>query len=280
MAGFCTKCGSSLPDGQGFCTKCGTAVSGAPLRPAAQPAAPSATASAAPAKGGSSVVKILLICAALVVFLGIVGLAGLVYLGHRYKKELHQMGVDDQSNYVYHGPVLGGVDPCSLLSQEEVGQVVKMEVVRAEKTQGPNVGCEYSVMGNRDELVAKHISRVHKEQSTESQRQEMEGLLASLRAQKIETGDYSRHPGETPVFLFNVDNNAAKMQMGVMHVMLAHMSPGTLTTLPDIGDDAFDIGSTMIMARKGDTLVRAIYLACPCNTDDAVPLLKKIVSKM
>jgi hypothetical protein len=286
MAGFCTKCGSPLADGQGACPKCGAAVANPAARPAQPPSlSPPAGSSAyarpaAPVKTGSPVVKILLIFGVVVLVLGVAGVAGLFYIGHRFKDKLHEMGADDQSNFTYHGPVLGGADPCSLLSKEDVSQVVKKDVVRAEKTLGAAVGCEYNVMGTREDLLAAHSSLVHNGLDSEAQRRQTEAFTNALRSQNVRIGDESRHPGEAAVLLFTVDNNAAKMQMGVMRLTLSRVSSVAVTTIPDIGDDAFDLQNSMMMARKGDTLVRLMYMTCPCTSDDAVSLLKKIVGNI
>ncbi|MGC1617495.1 MAG: hypothetical protein WA765_03300, partial [Candidatus Acidiferrum sp.] len=88
-----------------------------------------------------------------------------------------------------------------------------------------------------------------------------------------------RHPGESPVFIFTVDNNSAAAQMSLSRATLGRLGPG-LVTIPSLGDDAFDVGSAMIMARKGDRVVRILYMMCPCTTDDVVPLAKKIVANM
>ena len=90
MANFCTKCGSSLPEGTKFCTKCGAAIGGgapaaappatATAPQAAAPAAASAVKPAATPAGGGAL-KVVLIVIAVFVGLGILGsvVAGLVF---------------------------------------------------------------------------------------------------------------------------------------------------------------------------------------------------------
>lgn len=316
MAGFCRNCGSPLADGQGFCTKCGTAASGPPTRPAAQPpaaagvpaaprpqappaqaatppqprpqtpvATPQAVA-AAPAKGGSTFVKILLALVAVVFIFGAIGVAGIWYVGHRLKQKAHEMGFDEISN-TSQGPVLGGADPCGLLSKEDVGQMVKLEVVRAEQTRGQEVGCQYSVMGQYTDMVASHLAMVQKDmaqnqkdQLTEAQKQQIDEMTKSMfRSANAQQGNMSRHPGESPVFLFGVGNTGAKAQMSMLRLAFGRMGPA-FTELPEIGDEAFDIGDAMILARKGDKIVHVMYMMCPCGRDDAVTLVRKIVGNI
>jgi hypothetical protein len=52
------------------------------------------------------------------------------------------------------------------------------------------------------------------------------------------------------------------------------------TELPGIGDEAFDIGGAMILARKGNKVVHVMYMMCPCGRADAVSLVKKVVANM
>lgn len=297
MAGYCGKCGSPLADGQAFCGGCGTPVSAPPARPSAPaPAPPSAPPpaarsyapasaaplpTAAPAKSGSTLLKVLLAFVIIIFVLGAAGVAGIWYVGHRIKQRVHDMGLDDISSTanVPRGPALTVTNPCSLLSKADVAQAVKMDVVRAEAPEGSELGCEYSVMGDSVDLVAKHISLLHKDDTSDAQKQMMETFAKSIGQSNDSDTSNPRHPGEAPVFIFSVDNSGAAAQMTLSRATLGRMGPA-LTTLPGIGDDAFDIGNAMIMVRKGDRIVRIMYMMCPCTTDDVVPLAKKIVSGM
>jgi len=306
MAGFCRNCGSPLDDGQAFCGKCGTPVSGPPVRssappppsisnapPAQRPQAASQprpqtpapapqAAAAAPAKSGSSTfVKVLLIFVVIIFVFGAIGVAGIWYVAHRVKQKVHEIGLDDISNSTNatRGPALAGIDPCSLLSKAAVGKVVKMDVVRAEPVEGSDPGCQYSVMGEYVDLIAKHAALLQKDQTTESQRQSMESFAKSIGQGANSPSTNPAHPGESPVFIFSVGNSAAKAQMSMTRAMFGRMGPA-FTELPEIGDEAFDIGSAMILARKGDKVVRIMYMMCPCTREDAVPLVRKIVSNM
>ena len=72
MAGFCTKCGSALPDGSSFCTGCGTPVGTAVAQ------TPGAAPPPAAPPQGTSALKIILIIVG--VFVGIGILSGAVIL--------------------------------------------------------------------------------------------------------------------------------------------------------------------------------------------------------
>lgn len=305
MAGFCRNCGSPLDDGQGFCARCGTATSGPPVRSsvpaspapssaprpqtppqaAAQPRPPASSATpqavAAPSKSGSTLVKVLLIFLVVIFLFGAVGIAGIWYVAHRVKQKVHEIGLDDLSTTTNanRGPALAGMDPCSLLSKVDVAQAVSMDVVRAERSEGSEVGCEYSVMGDYVDLIAKHASLLHKAETTDSQRQMMETFAKAVGHGNDSQQTAPRHPGESPVFIFSVDNNSAAAQMSLSRATFGRMAPA-FTSIPSLGDDAFDIANAMIMVRKGDKLLRITYMMCPCTTDEVVPLARKIVANM
>lgn len=88
---FCTKCGASVDSNAQFCAKCGqTLASG--FTPAAGSTAGAAAAPAAgPAPaGGSSALKVVLIVVAVLVFLGILSMASVMYFGYRAAKAVKQ----------------------------------------------------------------------------------------------------------------------------------------------------------------------------------------------
>ena len=91
---FCNSCGATLNAGTKFCNKCGAAVP-------AGPTAPGVTSSPLPpppppSKGGSSALKIILIIIAIIVGLGILGVATVGFIGYRIAKSAHVSQNGDQ----------------------------------------------------------------------------------------------------------------------------------------------------------------------------------------
>ncbi len=299
MAGFCRNCGSPLDDGQGFCARCGTAASGPLVRPSASPSAPPFSAprpqtppqaapqprppAAAPSKSGSTLVKVLLVFLVVIFFFGAVGVAGIWYAAHRVNQKAHEIGLDDLSTTANANrrPALGGIDPCNLLSKADVGQAAKVEVIRAEANEGSEPGCVYNVQGDISDLVAKHASLLHKEATTQAQRQQFESIAKNLfqGMNAEQSASTSKHSGEAPVFTFSVSNAGARAQMNLSRMAFSRLGGG-MVTLPDLGDDNLDIGGAMMLVRKGDKLIRVMYMMCPCNTDDVTPLVKKLIANM
>jgi len=94
---FCNSCGATLNPGTKFCNKCGAVASGGPTAPPATPPAAAPT-------GGSSALKIILIVVAVIVGIGILGLATVGFIGYRIAKSAH---VTTQGNRVKVDSPLG-----------------------------------------------------------------------------------------------------------------------------------------------------------------------------
>jgi hypothetical protein len=122
MAGFCTKCGASVPSATGFCPTCGAPI-GSPLAtPASQPSVaaaappvappptygqpPAAGAYAPPPKSGGSALKIILIVIAVVVGLGVLAVGGIAFMGWRVAKSIT---VDNKGNGTISLPGVGAI---------------------------------------------------------------------------------------------------------------------------------------------------------------------------
>lgn len=214
---------------------------------------------------------------------GAIGLAGIWYVAHRVKQKVHEIGLDEISDTssTTRVPALAGINPCSLLSKSEVGLAANVEVTRAEATEGSDAGCAYNVLADASDLVAKHASLLHKEASTDAQRQQFESVAKDFfhGMNQQPGGTDSRHPGEAPVFMFSVSNSGAKAQMNLSRMAFGRVVGG-MTTIPDLGDDAIDIGGAMMLVRKDDKVVRVMYMMCPCTTNDVTPLVKKLVANM
>lgn len=304
MAGFCTKCGSPLDDVQAFCARCGTPAGAPPARPPAATPQPASNAPTAPpaqqsrlpsltplpapparasTKSGNTLLKVLLVFVVVIFVFGAVGAAGIWYVAHKAKEKFHEIGLDEMSDAskAKRGPVLAGIDPCSLLSQADVSQVANVEVVRAEVTEGSDPGCAYNVQGDGSDLVAKHASLLHREATTDAERQQLDEFSKNFShgmQQGLKNGS-SRHPGEAPVFLFSVSNSAARAQMNLTRMAFSRMAAG-MTTINGLGDEAIDIGGAIMLVRKDDKIVRIMYMMCPCTTDNVTPLVRKILANM
>ena len=300
MAGFCRNCGTALGDGQAFCVKCGTRVgdvsqpSGVP--PAAAPPAaagvPPPAAAVPPAayvpppqvapptsSGMSPLVKILIGVVIVFVVFGAFAAAGVLYIGHRVHEKAAEMGLTRTPEQRRASrEELRRIDGCSLLSKSDVAQAVKMDIVRVESTTG-DPGCTYSVSGDPADMTAKHVSALHKNEMNKAQQDQVENFGKTIFHSTNSGSDSSgsEHPGEAPVFSFSIDNNAPELQMRLNKATLGAMGPAITPAIPNLGDEAFDAAGAMIFIRKGDKVIRIMYMECPCGTEDVLPLARKIV---
>jgi nitrate reductase NapE component len=99
MAVLCAKCSAEVPAGSQFCAACGTPIAAAAApaytSPAPPPAyTPVAPEAAAPAKSGSSAVKIILIVLAIVVCLGVLGAGAFGFMVWRISRSIHVAGAN------------------------------------------------------------------------------------------------------------------------------------------------------------------------------------------
>jgi zinc-ribbon domain len=306
MAAFCTSCGSPLAEGQVFCTKCGaragapqaaaapppaTPVQGAPGTPAAAPPtySPAAAASAAPAPaaatgGGGAFIKILLIVVGVIFVFGAIGVGAVVYIGYRVKQKAREMGLTSEHLHQRRPDALGRtVDGCKWLSKEEVSAAIGMTVVRAESTSGSDPGCSYTVMGDVGELTMKHAMQLNKAQAKEMSKQDqekMENIGKTILGGASGINGNSEHPGEVVVLALGVDENAAQFQMKLNRGMLNGLGPMATQNVPDLGDEAFAAAGSMLLVRKGETLLRMTYTQCPCSTDEMIPLARKVAGAL
>jgi hypothetical protein len=298
MAGFCRNCGSPLADGQGFCTGCGTRVgdvtakAATPPAPAPPPVAPpqaaqpvyatppvqAAPVAAAPRPAGMSpIVKILIAIVIIFVAFGAFASIALIYIGHRVHEKATELGLNRPDGEQRASDAeLRRIDGCKLLPKSAVSAAVHMDVVRAENS-GGDPGCAYSVSGDPADMTAKHITAMHKNEINQQQQNTVQDFAKSIFKSGGTNGP-SEHPGEAPVIAYSIDNNAAELQMRLNRATLGRLGPVGLVAIPGLGDEAFDAYGAMIFVRKGDKLVRIIYMGCPCAQEDVLPLAQTIVA--
>ena len=217
---------------------------------------------------------------------GAVCLGAVIYVAHRFHEKAQELGLTSESAR-HHVSTLGGIDGCALLSKEEVSRAIGMEVVRAEADPGGSPGCVYSVQGDAGDLATKHAMRMSQElskgnqqQMTKSQEDTIENIGKALFHSMATAKDsgLNEHPGETPVFSFVINDDAVQFQMKVDRATFSRIGPVAAADIPDLGDEAFDAAGAMLLVRKGDKLVRVMYMLCPCVKDDVLPLVRRVLS--
>jgi hypothetical protein len=318
MANFCNKCGAPS-DGGPFCGRCGAdmrktpataqpqspaqvvqPVAAVPVQPAvAQPAAfqPVPVQAQAPAavqagtvKQGSPLLKIVLVVLALFFVLGVAAIGGVYYVVYRVKQKVQEVKAEvlngDSSNASTPGssPSASGTSPaadgCRLLSKEEVGHAIGLEIAATE----PNTdgGCAYLAVGTSADFTAKHATSLPGLNGVDAKtKQTVQGIAGGLfnALQSEHPNDKPDKDGKIPVFSFSIDTHSAETQMELNEKVLGNLGPKE-APIEGIGDHAFDAAGSMMMVRKGDKLVRIMYSMCPCGVEAIKPLAKKLADRL
>jgi hypothetical protein len=309
MSAFCRNCGSSLNEGVQFCGKCGASATGAPTpRPpasanVANPPASAVTPSPVPqgatsaSKGMSTGAKVA-IAAVLIIFVGGgVAVAGMIYAAHRVSQRVHAIVKGevegDDSPALGSGTGGGGNSKsasakgsmgnlCRYLSAETVGSAIGVPIVRTESIDN---GCNYFAKGTQAQMTAKHMSAMMATKGADPKTQKMiEGITGALaqsfQTDKAEKSDADSGDGTVIVFNFSLDDNNAAAQMNLNRKGMAYVGGASTQDMPEIGDEAFVTGDSSIIARKGDKLIRVMYMTCPCNTIAVEPLVQKLAAAL
>ena len=295
MSKSCVSCGSPL-NGATFCGRCG-AASGEAAAPRLQPAgAPVTTAPSfsslpptqtvvTPTKS-NPLLKVLVAFGIFVVLVTAVAIGGVYYVAHRVSQKVHQLASElpttsdtPPSRPALASKALAGTakDPCRLLSKEDVAHAAGVEVVRTESTSD---SCTYLAKGDAADMTSRHMSAMMASKGADSQQQKMiQGIAGGLfkSMEKDGKSDIDSN-GNVPVLSFSLEKQAADGEMGLNRTVLAGMPGGHV--ISDIGDEAFDAGDSIIMVRKGNTLIRIMYMTCPCNTDAVKPLAQKLADAL
>jgi len=165
MAGFCTKCGTAIGDDVRFCLQCGTPVAAPPIAvpgpaaavPAGVQAAGPAPA-AAPAKSGSTALKIIVGILAFFALVTFLGIGSCVYIGYRVRKrarEFSQTYHYDMSQSVTSGRAAAARDVCSLVTKEEVGEALGTNVSEAS---GGTSHCQYTLSAGNNQALGVQVT--------------------------------------------------------------------------------------------------------------------------
>lgn len=295
MGKFCGHCGADLIDTDESCGACGTRQL-APTTPQ-QP------------QTSNTVAKLVVGLVGLVCVCGVLALARTIYLTHKASakaRDLTRQVTGKNSDSASGGLASGddnGVkgDPCRFLSKEDVSHAAGVTIIRADAKDG---ACLYVARGDPAEMTSKHMAAMVGSQAasrgdkvTQLQQQMMQQQITGAFFKEQEESDKNLSAeaakGEVVVLGVSFDFKAAKVAMrltkaafdrikensplGAREGSTAETATGELTGL---GDEAYEMGGSMLMVRKGDTMARFMFNECPCSADAIRPLAEKVVSQL
>jgi hypothetical protein len=307
QATFCGGCGAkNTPSGQ--------TPQYQPVQPYVPPqtAAASAPAGAtAPAKS-NALLKVAIGALAVIVLGGVAAVVGVMYIGHKVIQKAHAALGDKASDAGGVGSLLkpGGDsagdstikgDPCRFLSIADVSHAIGVAIIRTEAK--GDEGCMYIAHGDPADMTSKHMASMVANQAkangqvVDAKQQQMMQQITGAFFKQQESSDKNlaaeAAKGEVIVLAVSFESSAAKMAMKFSKAAFDHVKqgvPGASGTnsaeqagtgdLSGLGDEAYEVGGTMLMVRKGDTLAQFLFNECPCSVGAIKPLAEKVVSQL
>ncbi len=315
MATFCVKCGALLAESATFCGSCG-AKKQVSNQPATQSkTTPQSAALASPVPGKSNtLLKVGIALVAIIVVGGVLALAAAVYVAHKVSEKAHAvtrqvMGGDRPSAAGGLASMLKSAaasddenefkgDPCRFLSREEVSHAIGVTIVRA---QAQDAGCSYIAHGDPADMTSRHMAAMATSQAkangdqVDAKQQQMMQQIAGAFFKQQEASDKdlsaAAATGEVPVLTVSFSSGSADLEMKMNRAAFNHISQGGSTEgkstdqvatgdLTGIGDDAYEMGGTGLMVRKGKVVARFMFPYCPCSADAVKPLAAKLASQL
>jgi hypothetical protein len=311
---FCGKCGGinaaspQTPAGQPYTS---------PAPPAFAPVTQPQPVVASTPAGSNSLLKVG-IAAVVIIFVGSIAALGAVYyVVHKVKEKVqaaaHQVEGDTPSSAASGLAALVQKatdsaaskddsssfkgDPCRFLSKEDVSRAVGIEIIRTD-AQGP--GCSYIAKGDPADMVSKHMTSMVTSQAKSNgsnpaaaQTKMMQQITgAFFKQQESSDKDLSKEAksGEVPILSVNFSSGNAEMEMKMNRTGFNSITGGNAdgkTTdqsatgdLDGIGDEAYEMGGTGIILRKGQTVARFMFPYCPCDATAIKPLAASLANKM
>jgi hypothetical protein len=275
---------------------------------------PQSAASAAPPAPGKSntLLKVGIALVAVIAIGGVLALAAAMYAAHKVSEKAHAvtrqvLGGDNPSAAGGLASMLKSAagssdedngfkgDPCRFLSKEDVSHAIGVTIVRA---QAQDAGCSYIAHGDPADMTSKHMAAMVTSQvaakgetvdpKTQQMMQQITG--AFFKQQESSDKDLSAEAktGEVPILTvsFSSGNADLEMKMNRMAFNRISQTEGKTTDqvatgdLAGIGDDAYEMGGTGLIVRKGKVVAHFMFPYCPCSAAAVKPLAAKLASQL
>jgi hypothetical protein len=270
-----------------------------------------------PPSKSNALLKVGIALVAIIAIGGVLALAAGMYAAHKVSEKAHAvtrqvLGGDSPSAAGGLASMLKSAagsddddsqfkgDPCRFLSKEDVSHAVGVTIIRA---QAQDAGCSYIAHGDPADMTSKHMTSMLGSQvaakgetvdpKTQQMMQQITG--AFFKQQESSDKDLSAEAakGEVIVLAVSFDSKTAKMAMKLNKAAFDHIKQNapfasgrgsTAETatgdLSGLADEAYEMGGTMLMVRKGDTMARFMFNECPCSADAIKPLAAKVASQL
>lgn len=188
-------------------------------------------------------------------------------------------------------------DPCRFLSKEDVSRAVGIQISR---TQAQDGGCSYIAQGDPADMVSKHMTSMVTSQAksngskpTAEQTKMMQQITgAFFKQQEASDKNLSKEAatGEVLILSVSFSTGNAELEMKMNRAAFNHVTGGNAdgkTTdqkasgdLDGIGDDAYEMGGSGLIFRKGQTVVHMMFPECPCDANAIKPLAANVANQL
>ncbi len=191
-------------------------------------------------------------------------------------------------------------DPCRFLSKEDVSSAVGVTIIRA---QAQDAGCSYIAHGDPADMTSRHMTSMvgsqvaAKGETMDPKTQQMMQQITGAFFKQQESSDKSLSAeaatGEVPVLNVSFSSGNAELEMKMNRMAFNHINQGGMVStegkstdevatgdLAGIGDDAYEMGGTGLMVRKGKVVAHFMFPYCPCSANAIKPLAAKVASQL
>jgi hypothetical protein len=270
-----------------------------------------------PASRSNTLLKVGIALVAVLAIGGILAFAAAMYAAHKLSEKAHAvtrqvLGGDSPSAASGLASMLKSAaasddddtgfkgDPCRFLSKEDVSSAVGVTIIRA---QAQDAGCSYITHGDPADMTSKHMTSMlgsqvaAKGEKMDPKTQQMMQQITGAFFKQQESSDKSLSAeaatGEVPVLNVSFSSGNAELEMKMNRMAFNHISQsGMVSTegkttdqvatgdLAGIGDDAYEMGGTGLMVRKGKVVAHFMFPYCPCSADAIKPLAAKVASQL
>jgi hypothetical protein len=317
---FCGKCGSANQPPQQTSAPAVAEPSVPPAPAAYAPVAqPQPVGPSSPAPHQSNALLKIGVAAVAIIFVGGVAALGAVYyVAHKVKEKAQVAARQALAEKASSSP--GGLadllqkatasassndadsdgfkgDPCRFLSKEDLSRAAGIEIIR---TEAKGAGCGYFAKGDPADIASRHMTSMVTSQAksngtnpTPEQTKMMQQITgAFFKQQESSDKRFAKvvATGEVLVLTVSFSTGNAELEMKMNRAAFNHVTGGNAggkTTdqtasgdLDGIGDDAYEMGGSGFIFRKGQTVVHMMFLQCPCDANAMKPLAVNIANQL
>ena len=156
------------------------------------------------------------------------------------------------------------LDVCKDLSASDVSEAIGATIV---EVKSDATGCHYMAKGSADMYTMRHLAAV--------------GGAPGMAPEAGGEADTSSTE-TTSLVDISVQSSGGRTQLKLQKALIGGLGMNGIArpNVTGIGDEAFGIGNTLLIARKGDEFISITYANCPCALKDIKPLAKKLIDQL